>query len=336
MIHNCYTKEIAIIKIGKLETTYADMAILKANEYQKAFFFNLLRDIELPLEDVYKLPNGGYDISKALRNLLKSKKYKNLPRPIIFITDDPLGEKEHENDPEWFFFSSQESSWDNEITIISTQPLSVLPKNRTYEDYLLMMLSTYIYSNFIGLNFHLEVRDCFLDYCDYLIDAERALQKGCLCLQCEQEIQKRLYSNKITIEQVAAAKRLMYKATNKKTCFVAMPINEDFNDVYQTIKNALGEKGWTVYRADEISFPRLITKRILLEIMSVDLVLADLTNNNPNVFFELGMAYMISHDILMISQDDSNSIPFDIKNEQVIFYKKDNLDLLKSSLMKSC
>jgi predicted nucleotide-binding protein len=70
--------------------------------------------------------------------------------------------------------------------------------------------------------------------------------------------------------------------------------------------------------------------------MSVDLVLADLTNNNPNVFFELGMAYMISHDILMISQDDSNSIPFDIKNEQVIFYKKDNLDLLKSSLMKSC
>ena len=68
--------------------------------------------------------------------------------------------------------------------------------------------------------------------------------------------------------------------------------------------------------------------------MSADLVIADLTNNNPNVFFELGMSYLVSHDILLLTQDDS--IPFDIKNEETIFYKKNNLDLLKSKQKKVC
>ena len=334
MIHNCETKRISVVQIGKLNTTIAYRAILNVNKFQKAFQFELLKNVKLPLDSSFKLANGGYNISEAARELLKTKKYKDLPRPIILLTDNPLGELEYADEPGYFFFFSREDDWDSDVTIISTQPLETLPKTRSYEDYLLMMLSTYIFSNFMDLDFHEDTRGCFLDYCDELSDAEKAFQIGNLCFECEQELQKRLYTNNITVEEVAAVKRLMNKAIHRKKCFVAMPINDDFKDVYKTIKESLTEIGWVVFRADEITFPRLITRKILLEIMSADLVLVDLTNNNPNVFFELGMSHMVSHDILMITQEDS--IPFDIKNEQTIFYKKDNLDLLKNNLKKLC
>ena len=146
MLHDCNQKTINVIKIGNLDTTTAYRVLLMANQVQKAFHFEYIPEIELTLEQKYKLPNGGFNISAALKKQLKLSRYKNIPRPIIALTSDPLGEIEHANDKDWFFFSSQEDDWDKSVTIISTQPLSALPKHRTLENYLFMMFSTYIFS----------------------------------------------------------------------------------------------------------------------------------------------------------------------------------------------
>ena len=332
MIHSCKVKEVTVCRIGKLDSTTVYRTIVNANKYQSAFYFNLL-EIELPLDEKYKLENGGYEINDAIDDLLKLKKYKNLPRPLLLLTDNPISDKENGNISDYFFFLLTANN-ESQISIISMQPLVFLPDSRTYETYLLMMLSTYIYSDFLNLNFHEITKGCFLDYCDNFVDAEKALEKGCLCFECNQELQKGLSKGEYSLEMVASAKRLMQKASCQSFCFVIMPFDQSLSNVYDIIKDTLQNIGWKVIRADETAFPRLITRKILIEIMSSDLVIADLTNSNPNVFFELGMSYLVSNDILLITQD--NAIPFDIKNEQTIFYNKEHLQLLKQNLERVC
>jgi hypothetical protein len=51
------------------------------------------------------------------------------------------------------------------------------------------------------------------------------------------------------------------------------------------------------------------------------LSVADLTDNNPNVFFGVGLAQALGNDLLLISHEEE--IPFDIANEHTIVYKSD-------------
>lgn len=332
MIHSCKVQEVAVCKIGELDSTTVYRTILNANKYQSAFYFNFL-SIELPLDETYKLANGGYEINDAIKSLIKLNKYKKIPRPLLLLTNNPIGDREKAEIPYHFFFMLT-ADFDNKIDIISMQPLDFLSDSITYEAYLMMMLSTYIYSCFLNLNFHEKTKGCLLDYCDNFVDAEKAFKICCLCFECNQEIQKGLSKGEYSIEKVASAKRLMHKAANQNICFVIMPFDKSFVLIYELIKDTLKSIGWKVIRADETSFPRLITRKILLEILSSDLVIADLTTNNPNVFFELGMSYLVSNDILLITQE--NSIPFDIKNEQTIFYNRESLSLLKQKLELVC
>ena len=72
-------------------------------------------------------------------------------------------------------------------------------------------------------------------------------------------------------------------------------------------------------RADEIVHPRRITDAILQATLLSDLVVADLTGSNPNVFYELGLAHASGCDVIMITQE--SKIPFDVTTESTIFYK---------------
>jgi len=239
-----------------------------------------------------------------------------------------LGDPDFPDEPEGFYFCSQEDDYDPQVTIISTYPSKHLP-NRTLEAYVLMMLSTHILSAYANISYHRTLRGCLLDYCDEWTDVENCFRVGALCDDCEVEIQKRVRRNQVSIERVAAAIRLLNKAVGRKYCFVVMPFTEDLNPVYKVIHETLVEKGWKVKRADEISFPRLITGRIFQEILSSDLVVADLTGSNPNVFYEVGLTHAVGNDLLLVSQ---NEIPIDLKNEQTVFYRLEDLNSLKSAL----
>src|SRR5947208_2310140 len=87
----------------------------------------------------------------------------------------------------------------------------------------------------------------------------------------------------------------------KKTCFVISPIDKPDTpiraraDMLLTyiIKRVLEkpEFGYDVRRADEIQQPGLITRQILETVYLADLVVADLTGHNPNVFYELAVRH---------------------------------------------
>lgn len=87
-----------------------------------------------------------------MQELLGSQEYSKLPRPLLFLSGEPLGDPDHPREPDWFYFCSQEDEYDPKVTIISTQPLSVLPINRTMENYLFIMLSMYILTTFASMS----------------------------------------------------------------------------------------------------------------------------------------------------------------------------------------
>jgi hypothetical protein len=119
----------------------------------------------------------------------------------------------------------------------------------------------------------------------------------------------------------------------KNRCFVLMPFDKGFDAIYGEIKNDLNDNGYVCNRADEISGAKPIINKILTEILKSQYVIADLTNYNPNVFYELGIAHTFKDaaNILLIKQKGSKA-PFDITHLTYIEYEPNNLKRLTSMI----
>jgi hypothetical protein len=110
-------------------------------------------------------------------------------------------------------------------------------------------------------------------------------------------------------------------------CFVIMPFAQTFDEVYQTIREALEgpELNCICTRADDLIGGGHIIEDILRGIAEAEIVIVDLTGRNPNVFYELGIVQMVKDvkKVIMLSQD-AESIPFDLKVFRCIVYKQTN------------
>lgn len=78
------------------------------------------------------------------------------------------------------------------------------------------------------------------------------------------------------------------KATSQKKCFVLMPFKERLKEIYTEVyKPVCSENGIECWRVDEIARPGSITRDIVEGILDADIIIADLTTRNPNVFYGL-------------------------------------------------
>lgn len=126
---------------------------------------------------------------------------------------------------------------------------------------------------------------------------------------------------------VSNARWLANRALAKRYCFVAMPFRPELRIVYRKVKTALQNVGWIVERGDEIQYPRRVTDAIVVATLESDLVIADLTGGNPNVFYELGVAHALGCDVLLLTQE--KELPFDLRAERAIFYNPSKQGLIK-------
>ena len=107
---------------------------------------------------------------------------------------------------------------------------------------------------------------------------------------------------------------------SKRSVFVLMPFDDDFQLVYDHfLKKVLEEVGFVVSRADDIQSQQNILKDIVKGIAESQLVVADLTNANPNVFYELGIAHAIGKPVLLVTQSIYD-VPFDLKSYRLVEY----------------
>ncbi|MCE7699615.1 MAG: hypothetical protein K8E24_012670 [Methanobacterium paludis] len=113
--------------------------------------------------------------------------------------------------------------------------------------------------------------------------------------------------------------------SEEKTCFVIAPLGEPESEIRKRSDKILRhiitpvaeECGYKTVRADEISEPGIITSQIIQHIMDDELIIADLTGQNPNVFYELAIAHVIKKPLVQIIKKDED-IPFDIASTRTI------------------
>ena len=86
--------------------------------------------------------------------------------------------------------------------------------------------------------------------------------------------------------------------------FVLMPFASEFDDIFGgIIKQVFEDKGFSVKRADDIENQRNILQDIIAEIFNSDLIIADVTDSNPNVYYELGIAHALGRPVIHMTQD---------------------------------
>lgn len=100
-----------------------------------------------------------------------------------------------------------------------------------------------------------------------------------------------------------------------------MPFKAKLEKVYTDHIKKLGEQlGLTIRRADEAySTGRFMEEKVWGGICAAQLILADCTEKNPNVFYEIGIAHTVGKKIVLITRSDKD-IPSDLKAFDYIPY----------------
>lgn len=104
------------------------------------------------------------------------------------------------------------------------------------------------------------------------------------------------------------------------TCFVMMPFGGWFDRYYQEIySKAIKDAGFEPVRGDEIFTTGSVVEQIWEQVTKSKVLLADLTDKNANVFYELGLAHAAGKPVVLTS-NRLDDVPFDLRHLRVIIY----------------
>ena len=116
-------------------------------------------------------------------------------------------------------------------------------------------------------------------------------------------------------------------AAKHKRCFIVSPIGapqteirEHADDVFDfIIKPATERAGYVSHRGDHNAAPGKITDQMFHSILNDELIIAVLTYQNPNVYFELAVAQSAARPVVLMIQQ-GETLPFDVRDQRVIYY----------------
>lgn len=121
--------------------------------------------------------------------------------------------------------------------------------------------------------------------------------------------------------------------TPKPFVFVVMPFTKEFDDTYKLgIKPACVDAGTYCERLDEQVFEEGMLDRIYNQIAKADIVVADMSGQNANVFYEVGYAHALGKRVILVTKDAAD-IPFDLKHRFHIVYEG-SISKLKERLLE--
>ena len=104
-------------------------------------------------------------------------------------------------------------------------------------------------------------------------------------------------------------------------CFMIMPFAEKFQPIYEGHIKPVAEKmGLEIRRGDDFFSTKSVMADVWSAIVSSRVIVAECTDRNPNVFYELGIAHSLDKAGVMITQK-IDDIPFDIRHLRVIEYE---------------
>lgn len=126
-------------------------------------------------------------------------------------------------------------------------------------------------------------------------------------------------------------------ADNMKYCFVVSPIGEEGSEIrtnadklLKHIINPVCQScGLSVERVDQINDSDSITQTIIDKLLSADLVIADISGHNPNVFYEMGYRKCTGKPIIHLKCKGEN-LPFDVNTIRTFEYDLTDLDSVEA------
>ena len=112
-----------------------------------------------------------------------------------------------------------------------------------------------------------------------------------------------------------------WREYNKNTCFILMPFDDKFRKVFSAIRTELKKIDFLCTRVDLEDQDGAIINRIVKGIISSHFVIVDLSEKNPNVFYELGLSHALkdNSNVILIAQNIED-VPFDIRHLRIILY----------------
>ena len=103
--------------------------------------------------------------------------------------------------------------------------------------------------------------------------------------------------------------------------FVVMQYSEPFASLYnEVIEPIANELGFESYRASDVYKPGIILEDIRRGLVESDVIVAEITPVNANVFYELGYAHALGKPTILLADRSSAALPFDISGYRCIFY----------------
>ena len=117
--------------------------------------------------------------------------------------------------------------------------------------------------------------------------------------------------------------------TEKESVFVLMPFNKEQNALYnEHIKPTCEDHGYEVQKADTTATQQNIVRDIITGIRDADLLIADLTGGNPNVFYEVGVADTMGIPTLLITQNIDDA-KFDLQSYNMTEYSVEIAEVIE-------
>lgn len=122
-----------------------------------------------------------------------------------------------------------------------------------------------------------------------------------------------------------------------KTCFVVCPIGNDGSEIRkrsdQLLKHIIEpvclNNNFECIRVDKLNSSDCLTETILNYLKTADLVIADLTDHNPNAFYEMGYRSALNKPIIHLKSKEI-ILPFDVSSIRAFDYDLKDLDAVDS------
>lgn len=127
---------------------------------------------------------------------------------------------------------------------------------------------------------------------------------------------------------------------DKPTCFVIQQFDGATYDrrYRETIRPALIKAHVEPQRADEILGLNPVIEKIETAIQSASICVAEVSEDNPNVWLELGYALALDRPtVILCDKAVRSKLPFDVQHRPIIFYRTDSrsgFDELESNIVK--
>ncbi len=110
----------------------------------------------------------------------------------------------------------------------------------------------------------------------------------------------------------------------KRNCFVIMPFLPELHYLYLYLKLHVEQHyNMECERADAQVLTKPILDKINDRIRDADVIIADCSGRNPNVFYELGIAHAHGKQVILLTKDPVQEAPSDIRHYEFIYYELD-------------